>query len=98
MDTCSLLMTMAGHRCTKSSGPPTPARTFVVDNGAYTIKAGFSSMTYTDTPHLIPNCIARNRERKIYVASELDRCKDFGDIAFRRPIKKGYIVNWGLRC
>ena len=84
---------MVGHRRTKSSGPPPPTRTLVVDNGAYTIKAGFSS-THTDTPRLIPNCIARDRERKIYIASELDKCKDFGDIAFRRPVEKGYIVNW----
>lgn len=85
---------MAGHRRTKSSGPPLPARTLVVDNGAYTIKAGFSSTTHTDTPRLIPNCIARDRDRKIYIGSQLDSCKDFGDIAFRRPVEKGYIVNW----
>ena len=38
--------------------------------------------------------IARDRHRKTYVGSELSKCKDFGEIAFRRPVEKGYIVNW----
>lgn len=87
---------MAGHRRTKSSGPVPPARTLVVDNGAYTIKAGFSS---PDSPppgecRVIPNCIARDRDRKVYIGSQLEKCKDFGDISFRRPVEKGYVVNW----
>jgi actin-related protein 6 len=43
---------------------------------------------------LIPNCIARDRHRKTYVGSELERCKDFGEIALRRPVEKGFVVNW----
>jgi actin-related protein 6 len=85
---------MPGHRRIKSSGPPPPPRTLVVDNGAYTIKAGFSSVTSTDTPRVIPNCLARDRDRKIYIGSQLEKCTDFGDIAFRRPVEKGYLVNW----
>lgn len=38
--------------------------------------------------------MARDRDRKVYVGSELEKCKDFGDISFRRPVEKGYIVNW----
>jgi actin-related protein 6 len=85
---------MVGHRRTKSSGPPPPHRTLVVDNGAYTIKAGFSSSSSTDAPHVIPNCMARDRDRKVYIGSQLGKCKDFGDITFRRPVEKGYLVNW----
>ncbi|KFY16111.1 hypothetical protein V492_01559 [Pseudogymnoascus sp. VKM F-4246] len=85
------------HRRTKSSGPPPPSKTLVLDNGAFTIKAGFSSPSIEvtqDSCHIIPNCMARDRERKVYIGSELEKCKDFGDIAFRRPVEKGYIVNW----
>jgi hypothetical protein len=69
--------------------------TLVVDNGGYTIKAGF----VTATPDLhdckvIPNCIARDNERKVWVGSQLEQCKDFRDMAFRRPVDKGYLVNW----
>jgi actin-related protein 6 len=82
-------------RRTKSSGPPLPQRTLIIDNGAYTIKAGFSSAAGPDgDASVIPNCMARDRERKVYIGSQLSRCRDFGDIVFRRPVEKGYLVNW----
>ena len=42
------------------------------------------------------NCIARSqRDRRTYVGSELlDECWDFGELAFRRPVEKGFVVNW----
>jgi actin-related protein 6 len=72
-----------------------PPRTLVVDNGAYTIKAGFASSnpSYTDC-HIIPNCIARSRDRRSLVGTQLESCRDFGGMAFRRPVEKGYLVNW----
>jgi actin-related protein 6 len=73
--------------------PPKPvaSRTLVIDNGASTLKAGFST---DEAPRVVPNCIARDRSRKTYVASDLAACKDFSEISFRRPVEKGYIVNW----
>lgn len=85
---------MAGGKKSRPSGPAPPSRTLVLDNGAYTIKAGFVSGDHTDEPRIIPNCLARDRHRKVYVGSELDKCKDFGEMAFRRPVEKGFIVNW----
>lgn len=92
---------MAGGRKGRPAGPPPPARTLVVDNGAYTIKAGFAggdaseSSEGTGTPFVIPNCIARDRQRRTYIGSELTtNCHDFGEASFRRPVEKGYIVNW----
>jgi actin-related protein 6 len=82
-------------RRTKSSGPPPPAKTLVLDNGAYTIKAGLvAADTETPAPNIIPNCIARDRDKKVYIASQLSSCKDFSEILFRRPVEKGYLVNW----
>ncbi|KAL8627585.1 hypothetical protein Q9189_006707 [Teloschistes chrysophthalmus] len=70
-------------------------RTLVVDNGAFTIKAGFASPTPNlDDCHIIPNCLARERDKKIWVGSEIETCRDFGEMAFRRPVEKGYVVNW----
>ena len=44
---------------------------------------------------VIPNCIARStRDKCTYVGAELNSCKDFGELAFRRPVEKGFIVNW----
>ena len=89
-------------RKSKIQPPAPPTRTLVLDNGAYTIKAGFVSHSddhgdddgIADQPRVIPNCIARDRDRKTYVASELERCKDYGETIFRRPVEKGFIVNW----
>ncbi|EQB52313.1 hypothetical protein CGLO_08073 [Colletotrichum gloeosporioides Cg-14] len=85
---------MAGSRKSKSSVPAPPSRTLVLDNGASTIKAGFVSDELTEDPRIIPNCIARDRARKVYIASDLEKCRDFGEIQFRRPVEKGFIVNW----
>ncbi|KAM3077748.1 Actin-related protein 6 [Clarireedia jacksonii] len=85
---------MSGNRKATVSEQVSPAKTLVVDNGAYTIKAGFSSPESTDTPRIIPNCMARDRDKKVYIGSQLENCKDFGEIVFRRPVEKGYLVNW----
>lgn len=77
-------------------------KTLVLDNGAHTIKAGFSSHNSDVAPnvdedcHVIANCIARStRDKRTYVGSELlDECWDFGELAFRRPVEKGFVVNW----
>ncbi|KAI0096255.1 actin-domain-containing protein [Nemania sp. FL0031] len=74
--------------------PPPPSRTLVLDNGAYTIKAGFVTDDAADSPRVIPNCIARARDGKTYVASEISQCTDFSEALFRRPVEKGFIVNW----
>ncbi|KAF2398389.1 Actin/actin-like protein [Trichodelitschia bisporula] len=70
-------------------------QTLVIDNGAFTIKAGVvaSSPTIEDCK-VIPNCIAKDSVKKVWVGSQLDQCKDFGEMAFRRPVEKGYLVNW----
>ncbi|KAK3381939.1 actin family [Podospora didyma] len=85
---------VGGGRQSQPAGPAPPSTTLVLDNGANTIKAGFVTGSRTDAPRLIPNCIARDRHRKTYVASEFEKCRDFGEIAFRRPVEKGFIVNW----
>lgn len=73
--------------------------TFVLDNGGYTMKAGFApsaggTPTYDDCA-VIPNCIAySSRDRCSYVGSQLEKCVDFAELAFRRPVQKGFVVNW----
>lgn len=88
---------MAGGRKAKAASCDAPATTFVLDNGAYSLKAGFVRGGNNDEPRTIPNCIARDRTRKLYVASSLDKCRDFGEMQFRRPVEKGFIVNWEVQ-
>ena len=85
---------MPAGRKSQAAGPPPPSTTLVLDNGADTIKAGFVTGDKTDGPRVIPNCLARDRLRKTYVGSELEKCRDFGELAFRRPVEKGFVVSW----
>ncbi|EJT74707.1 actin-like protein arp-6 [Gaeumannomyces tritici R3-111a-1] len=100
---------MAGGRKSRAAAAAAPPRqTLVLDNGAYTLKAGLVARSDDDNdgddsgatkktpeePRVIPNCIARDRHRRTYVGSELSRCRDFGEMAFRRPVERGYVVNW----
>lgn len=85
---------MAGGRRSKPAAPKAPTNTLVIDNGADTLKAGLVRGGKIDELRVIPNCIARDASGKVYVASELEKCRDFGEIQFRRPVEKGFIVNW----
>lgn len=75
-------------------------QTLVLDAGAYTIKAGFAPSDPISSPdiahdcHIVPNCIAKSRDNRVYVASQLSECIDFGEMTFKRPVQNGYIVNW----
>ncbi|KAK2594276.1 Actin-related protein 6 [Conoideocrella luteorostrata] len=86
---------MAGGRKAKPAPPPRPTSTLIVDNGAFTIKAGVVAPDGpVGEPRIIPNCIARDRSKRTYLASDLARCRDHGELQFRRPVERGFIVNW----
>ncbi|KAI0401083.1 actin family [Xylaria palmicola] len=89
---------MAPARKSKAPRPPPLATTLVVDNGGSTIKAGFATdHAADDKPRIIPNCLARDRDGRTYVASETVQCVDFSEAVFRRPVEKGFIVNWEVQ-
>ncbi|KAF2712403.1 Actin/actin-like protein [Pleomassaria siparia CBS 279.74] len=85
-------------KISKKATAAAPVKTLVLDNGAYTLKAGLVAPSGTpsyDDCRVLPNCIARSvRDKCMYTSSELYQCKDFGELAFRRPVEKGFIVNW----
>ena len=82
-------------RVAKSTERVLADQSLVVDNGGYSMKAGFATPhPNLEDCHVIPNCLARDRGKRVWVGSQLDMCNDFGEIAFRRPIEKGFIVNW----
>jgi hypothetical protein len=95
-------MARKGSSHTQASQSRLAPKTLILDNGAHTIKAGFSSHQFEGDPnadkdcHVIANCIARSqRDKRTYVGSELlDECWDFGELAFRRPVERGFVVNW----
>lgn len=59
------------------------------------MKAGFAKSSPTlDDCHTIPNCLARDRGKHVWIGSQLEKCNDFGEIIFRRPVEKGFLINW----
>uniref|UniRef100_A0A914EFT4 Actin-related protein 6 n=1 Tax=Acrobeloides nanus TaxID=290746 RepID=A0A914EFT4_9BILA len=70
-------------------------KTLVVDNGASTIKAGYSS---EEEPSFIPNSVFKSKfERKrVFVADELKDCIDKTSLYYLLPFEKGYLVNWDI--
>lgn len=83
-------------RQTKAPDFALAEQTLIVDNGAYSMKAGFAT-TSSDLEkdcYVIPNCMARSRDKRVWVGGQLENCKDFGEMAFRRPVEKGYLVSW----
>jgi actin-related protein 6 len=77
-----------------------PSSTFILDNGGFSIKAGFApSRPSPDTDalkqsHATPNSLARTRDKRTYVASQQDSISQWSEAIFRRPIERGQLVNW----
>ena len=80
-----------------------PEKTFIIDNGAYTLKAGYAPDSalpedenkLLSTCTTIPNAITKTRGNRVYLGSQLStHVTDWNEAMFRRPMEKGYIVNW----
>lgn len=72
----------------------------MLDNGSYSIKAGFAPTTTTpdadilEACEVIPNCLVRSRERKTYVALQTEEITQWSEAVYRRPVENGQLVNW----
>ena len=60
------------------------------------MKAGFATPSPNEETdcRAIPNCIAKSRDNRLWVGAQVEKCADYGDMTFRRPVQKGYLVNW----
>lgn len=83
-----------------------PEKTFIIDNGGYTMKAGYApeSSPPEDEENIlsacgtIPNTVAKARSNRIYIGSQVNAPgTDWNELMFRRPLEKGYIVNWEVQ-
>lgn len=65
---------------------------YILDNGGYTAKAGFSSME----PKVVPNCImkAKSERRRPFIGSQIDECRDASGLFYILPFQKGFLTNW----
>ncbi|PWY64755.1 Actin/actin-like protein [Aspergillus heteromorphus CBS 117.55] len=80
-----------------------PDKTFIIDNGAYTMKAGYAPNHLAPDDQAdelsacsdISNAIVKTRGNRTFVGSQLNtHVTDWNEMSFRRPVEKGYIVNW----
>jgi actin-related protein 6 len=80
-----------------------PDKTFIIDNGAYTIKAGYASSFLSPADEdqalsacvSIPNALAKTRDNRVFIGAQLlTHISDWNEVTFRRAIEKGQIVNW----
>lgn len=75
-----------------------PEKTFIIDNGAYTMKAGYASDAAEEALSActsIPNCLVKTRDNRIVVGPQIStNVSDWNEAMFRRPVEKGYLVNW----
>ncbi|XP_034838646.1 actin-related protein 6 [Maniola hyperantus] len=65
---------------------------YILDNGAYTAKAGFSN----GEPKIVPNCImkAKSERRRPFIGSQIDECRDASGLFYILPFQKGFLTNW----
>ncbi|KAI8575246.1 hypothetical protein K450DRAFT_275789 [Umbelopsis ramanniana AG] len=69
--------------------------TLILDNGAYTIKAGIA--TNPESLCHIPNSIVRGKhDRRNFVGDELNNCQNYSALYYRLPFEKGLLTNWGI--
>lgn len=70
--------------------------TFIMDVGAYSLKAGFVSQ---QIPDLIFNCkmkVKSERQRQ-YIGDQIDECKDYAGLYYILSHQKGFILNWDIQ-
>lgn len=68
------------------------ARTLVLDNGSYQIKAGYLD---GECSHVI-NALTRSRDRRVWMANDVLQCRDLASLQYRRPIDRGQLYSWEL--
>lgn len=90
-------------RTSTAKTQPLPSKTFIIDNGADTLKAGYApdlplpgdSHQALSSCGVIPNTLVKTRGNRIYTGTQLStHVTDWNELTFRRPVEKGYIVNW----
>ena len=73
-----------------------PTATVVIDNGGHTCKVGFAGQA--EPVKSMPNGIAKSKtEHKVFVADQVDACKDFSALQYRNSLERGCLVNWDVQ-
>lgn len=93
-------MAKATTKPTSTASGKLPGQTYVLDNGAHSLKAGYAPLTSVsdatglEACEVIPNCIVRTKERKTYVAAQTGGISQWWEAIYRRPLENAQIVSW----
>ena len=80
----------------RASMPDAPTTTVVIDNGGHTCKVGLAGQA--EPVRSMMNGIAKSKtEHKVFVADQLNACKDFSALQYRLSLERGCLVNWDVQ-
>lgn len=88
--------TVGGSGDDKTSNKEANLVGVIIDNGAYTIKAGLSS---DQNPKIIPNAImkAKAERKRLFVGNQINECRDCSGLYYLLPCERGYITKWDVQ-
>ncbi|KAH3901910.1 probable Actin-like protein ARP6 [Saccharomycodes ludwigii] len=69
---------------------------FIIDNGSYQMKFGYSNHNKDRLPFTCYNCIATNKYSTTYIGNQIDSIKDISQVYIKRPIERGQLTLWEL--
>lgn len=72
------------------------AQVLILDNGGWNCKVGFANQP---NPLVVCNSIMKGKaERgKVFIANEIDQCRDMSGLFYQLPLQKGFLVNWDIQ-
>ncbi|KAL7642925.1 UNVERIFIED_CONTAM: hypothetical protein RMT77_006214 [Armadillidium vulgare] len=72
------------------------SNTFILDNGAYTIKGGFSN---SNEPKMMINAVmkAKSERRRPFIGDQIEECRDASGLFYILPYQKGYLLNFDVQ-
>lgn len=95
----SKLVASLHHSSKTPYSMPEQLQKLVIDNGSYTIKAGFNTGdddgNDTSTPIKVTNAISKTKDGIIHVGNQyLSHTNNFSGIQFKRPFEQNNLTSW----
>lgn len=71
----------------------------IIDTGAHSLRITLQvSPTSPPFHHTCSNAIVRNRNKDVYIGSDIDeRCHDYAGLTIRLPIERGFLTDWAAQ-
>ena len=72
------------------------SRVLILDNGGWQCKVGYASQ---NVPLIACNSVmkAKAERGKVFVANDVESCRDMSGLFYQLPLQKGFLVNWDIQ-